>query len=183
MWKKPSRSPATSGGPVRVSALLLAAAAVLLAGCNYGFHGGGGFPSHIRTLYIEPFENETVHFDLDQLLFASLLEELPRSLGVRAAGREGADAVIRGRIVRYDDAAQNFRPGQQTGTVQILEHQVRIGVAVELIDVHRNVILWESSALTGQGNYRMDGESELEGRMRAIEDIVQRIVDGAQSQW
>lgn len=177
-------SPRRSGVRALTSALALAAALVLGAACNYGFHGGGGFPSHIRTLYIEPFENETVQFDLDQLLFASLLDNLPRALNVRPGGREAADAILRGRIVRYDDAAQNFRPGELAGGVEVIEHQVRIAIAVELIDVRENVILWESTSLTGQGAYQPDaGDGEAAGRALAIEDIVQRIVDGAQSQW
>jgi hypothetical protein len=145
-----------SGSRARTSLLVAGAALLLTGACNYGFQGGGGFPSHIRTLYIEPFENETVQFDLDQQLFASLLESLPRALNVRPGGRDGADAILRGRIVRYDDAAQNFRPGEAGGSVAILEHQVRIGLSVELIDVRRNVILWESSSLTGLGAYRPD---------------------------
>ena len=34
------------------------ACALLLSGCLYGF-AGGGLPSHIRTIAVLPFENET----------------------------------------------------------------------------------------------------------------------------
>ncbi|HSJ09388.1 MAG TPA: hypothetical protein VK928_05720, partial [Longimicrobiales bacterium] len=55
------------------------------AGCNYGLRGGGGFPSHIRTLYIAPLQNDTRQFDVDQQLYRALSERLPRQLGVRPA--------------------------------------------------------------------------------------------------
>lgn len=156
---------------------------VLLAACNYGFRGGGGFPSNIRTLYIEPFENQTVQFDLEEELYSRLLEELPRAFGVRPAGREVADAIVRGRIVRYDDVARNYQAGDDTRAPRVLEHEVQITVSVQVIDTQRNVILWESSGVTGRGTYRLDSQSDLDGRVDAIKELVQQIVDGAQSQW
>jgi hypothetical protein len=152
-------------------------------GCNYGFEGGG-FPPHIRTIYIAPFDNETPQFDLDQKLFARLLEELPAKLGVRPAGEEAADAVLRGRILRYDDVAQNYRPGAgTTGNPDIISHEVQIGISAQLVDVRENVIRWESSGLTGRGSYRPDTQNDQVGQQAAIENIVEQIIDGAQSQW
>lgn len=158
-------------------------AAFTLPACNYGFEGGG-FPAHIRTIYIEPFENETAQFDIDQRLFTALLEELPGQLGVRFAGRDAADAVLTGRIVRYDDVAQNYRPGDRPGEVaDVLAHEVQIGIAVQLVDVRDNVIRWESNGLTGRGTYRPDSQDVLVGQLMAIDNIIEQIIDGAQSQW
>lgn len=180
---KSSRIRRTSGRRGADALLLLALALPLLPGCNYGFQGGG-FPAHIRTIYIEPFENQTAQFDVDQRLFTRLLDELPAQLGVRFAGREAADAILSGRIVRYDDVAQNYRPGQQPGQVaDVLSHEVQIGVAVQLIDVRDNVIRWESGGLTGRGNYRPDSQDVLVGQLEAIDNIIEQIIDGAQSQW
>lgn len=156
---------------------------LLLAGCNYGFEGGG-FPSSIRTLYIAPFENETPQFGLEQQLYADMLDKLPGQLGVRIGGEETADAIVRGSIVRYDDVAQNYRPGsnaQPTG--EVVSHEVQIGVKVELVDVKRNVILWDSQNLTGKGTYRPNEDNDQIAQKTAIDDLIKQIVDGAQSQW
>lgn len=155
---------------------------VLAFGCNYGFQGGGGFPSHIRTVFIEPFENQTVQLDLESPLYTKLMEEVPRALGVRQAGREVADVIIRGRIIRYDDSAQNYRASPSGDRLEVLENQVEIAVAVEIVDVRENVILWESSSVTGLGKYS-DAQTDVVGRDMAIEIIVKSIIDGAQSQW
>lgn len=179
--------------------VLLLAPALFLVACNYGLRGGGGFPSHIRTIYVEPFENETPQFDIEQLIFSRLQDELPRSLGVRPAGREVADAILRGRITRYDDVA-NYQTGQTGQTGQgnqsnpsgqggrcqggsALEHEVRIGISAEIIDVENNVILWDSQGLSGRGIYQPGTETDEVGRECAIEYLVQEIIDGAQSQW
>lgn len=164
----------------------LLAACVLLAACNYGFSGGGGFPSDVRTIYIEPFSNETVQVELDQQLFRKLTERLPRALGARPGSESAADALIRGRILRYEDVAQAYRAttGQnQAGGVDISTQQVQITVAVEIVDRKRNVVLWESQNVVGRGEYRLDGERDTDAREKALNHILQLIIDGAQSQW
>lgn len=168
----------------RIPGLLMALSAALVAGaCNYGFQGGGGFPSDIRTIYIEPFENQTPIFELDQKLFQLLTDALPRALGGRLGGESSADAVIRGKILKYDNVGQNYTPGQTSGTVQILTQQVTITVGLEIVDTKRNVILWESQSIVGRGEWRQDSQQEQTGREVALKHILQQIIDGAQSQW
>lgn len=159
--------------------LLLPAAVALLAAC-YSFSGGGGFPSDIRTIYIAPFENQTPQFDLEQQVFRELTETLPRALGVRPAGEENADALVRGRIIRYDNRVQS---NPIANPDQPLVNVVEIVIAVELVDVARNLILWESTSLSGQGTYRAESQDENVGRQVALEQLSQKILDGAQQQW
>src|SRR5690606_8369641 len=156
---------------------------LLVAGCNYGFTGGG-FPSHIRTIHIETFDNETAHFELQQQIFAAMLERLPGSLGARPAARDNADAIVRGRIIRYNDQAQNYRAADAAGNARILEYQVEVTLEVSIIDVTRDppVILWKSQGLVGRGQYAATQTDQV-GREQAIEHLLQQIVDGAQSQW
>ena len=156
-------------------------AVLAVSGCNYGFRSGS-FPEHIRTVAILPFDNATNRFELTQEIHQELLRTLPRALGVTNAGEDIADAVIQGRIVRYDMTAPLFRSGQQAGQVDVLQRQVNIRVEVELIDVVENLILWDDAGLSTQGQY-LEGESEEVGRAEAIELLIQRIVDGAQSNW
>lgn len=169
-----------SAGSRRPAALLLLG--VLLASGCYSFGGGGGFPSDVRTIYIAPLENRTDRFDLEELIFRKMTEALPRALGVRPGGEQVADAIVRGRIVRYEDGAQSYLPGQQ-GQVQVLQHQVTITVAIEIVHVARNEVLWESQSVTGRGEYSPDRQSDETARTKAIEVLVQQIIDGAQSQW
>ena len=45
------------------------------------------------------------------------------------------------------------------------------------------MILFESSSLSTQGEFLEESEDEAIGRALAIELMVQRIIDGAQSNW
>jgi outer membrane lipopolysaccharide assembly protein LptE/RlpB len=161
---------------------VLFALALVVGACNYGFRGGGGFPPHVRTLFIAPLDNETVQFDLDQQIQRSLTERLPRSLGVRVAGERAADAVLRGRVTRYEDIAQSYLPGQQ-GSVDVLQHQVQITVNIQIVDVQRNEIIFEGTGLTGRGTYNPNSQTDDAARNVAIEALIQAIIDRAQSQW
>ena len=154
--------------------------ALAAGGCNYGFRSGS-FPDHIRTVAILPFDNDTNRFELTQEIHDELLRALPSALGVTNAGEDLADAVVRGRILRYDLTAPLFR-ANQNNQVDVLQRQVNIRVEVELIDLVENVILWDNRGLSTLGQY-LEGEPEEIGRMEAIELLVQRIVDGAQSNW
>jgi hypothetical protein len=162
--------------------VLALAVGLVVSACNYGFEGGG-FPPHIRTIYIAPFDNQTPQFDLDQRLYARMLEELPRKLGVRVAGEEHADAVVQGVISRYDDVAQAYNPGSGQAAPTTATHEVQIGVSVRLVDVRDHVIRWESQSVTGRGTYRPDTQSDEVGQLTAIASIIEQIIDGAQSQW
>ena len=163
-------------------AMILIVAPLMLSGCNYSFRSGS-FPDHIRTVAILPFENDTNRFELTQEIHEELLRELPRALGITNAGEDVADAIVQGRIVRYDLTTPLFRPGQERDQVDVLQRQVSIRVEVELIDLAQNVILWDDFALTSEGQYLEESESEEVGRVEAIQLLVQRIVDGAQSNW
>ena len=157
------------------------AAVVLLAGCNYGLRGGG-FPEHIRTIYIESFENRTPQFELEQQIFTAMIDRVPSALGVQVGSRENADAWLSGQILGYDDVAQNYSSDGSGGRVQVLQNQVRVSVSVRLVDTRENVVLWEGR-ISGNGQYAPDSETEDAGRRIAIDDIVRDVIDGAMSQW
>jgi hypothetical protein len=170
--------------PAHAVAICVALVASLASsGCLYSFRAGSFPPAHIRTIAIEPFENETARFELSGELYEQLLQRLPGALGIRTAGAEVADAIVRGSVLRYDIVAPSYRAagaGGQPATV--LQRQVNIAVRVEIIDLVENVVLWESSSVTAQGEFA-EGAPEDGGRSEALELLVQKIVDGAQSNW
>lgn len=162
---------------VALTVVLLSSAA-----CNYGFRGGS-FPDHIRTFAVLEFDNETTRFELTQEIYLAMRQELPRALGVRVGGEEVADAFVRGVITGYEVTTPNYRQGEQGDRAEVLQRQVNLTVRVELVDRIQNVVLWESSSLRVEGQYLEASESEEVGKQEAIELLVQKIVDGAQSNW
>lgn len=183
-----SRFPRPSGRPARTASLLLLPA--LLGGCLYSFTGGG-LPSHIDRVAVIPFELEVnsvaatasppplLVTDLQQ----ELQRELPRSLGVRLAEESLADAVVRGKVTGYEEVAASVRPTQQQDEVPVVQRQVRIVYEAEIYDVREDKPIWRANGQSVIGNYLPESETVERGVERAIEELVKKVIEGAQSQW
>lgn len=149
---------------------------------------GGGLPSHIRTVAIVALENDTPQPLLEADVQRALQGELPRNLGVRLAEEQLADAVVRGRLTGYDELAASVRPSQgpQSGQdqVPVVQREVRITYDLEIFDQEQDKVIWTATSQSVSGTFLPeDGETPLEGRARAIKELVKKVVEGAQSQW
>ena len=167
----------------RAARVLGLATLLLCAGCLYQFRGGN-FPEYIRTLSVDPVENGTARLEVTGELNEQLTKTLPPALGVRAASSDVADAVVRVKILRYEVNSPNYRAtagaGQRT---EVLQRQVEITAQVQIVDQVNKQIFWEDSSLRAEGQFLESSETEDVGRAAAIKILVQKIVDGAQSNW
>lgn len=154
-----------------------------LGGCMYSFQAGAGFPDHVKTVAIVPFDNETNRPELTDEIFQALLQEFPRSQGLTPAGEDVADAAVYGVIRRYDLSTPSYRPAAPGQSPQVLQRQVTIAIEVQIVNLVDNEILWESRSVSAQGQYLEESETEEIGKALAIELLIQRIIDGAQSNW
>src|SRR5690606_41694090 len=99
--------------------ILVFTIAVLLGGCRYSF-AGGGLPSHVRTVAVLAFENDTSQPLLETDIQRALQQQLPRNLGVRIADQSVADAIVRGTVTSYQEVVSSVRPNQNpTGATQV----------------------------------------------------------------
>jgi hypothetical protein len=152
-----------------------------LTGCLYGF-AGGGLPPSIKTVALLPFDNQTAEPTLTQEVATSVREALQSRLGLRPASESQADALVRGTIVRYEpDLPVQYQGETNNRTVNVTKREVQITVTVEIMDQKRGKPLWQRSGLLLKGEY--DPGQEVQGRQRALDDLVTNIVEGAQSQW
>lgn len=155
-------------------------AALGLAGCLYGFGGGTGFPPHIKTVAVIPFDNLTAEPSLTTEINRAVREAVQGRLGLRPAGEAQADAIVKGTIQRYEPDIPVAFGGDQSQKVQVSRRKVQIVVQVQILDQRNNKVLWERNGLAVEGDYT---SSEIEGRRKAIDRLITDIVDGAQSQW
>ena len=127
-----------------------------------------------------PFENQTATPELQNELFESMRRELQRRLGVRDAGQDRADALVRGTIISYDadvPIAFSADPRQAVSA----RRRLQITIDVEILDQTTGKTLWQRKGLRAEGEYAE--RAEAEGRKQAIAKIVSDIIEGAQSQW
>src|SRR6476659_8438440 len=164
---------------LRSSVLLLLMPALSACSVRYGF-AGGGLPSNIRTMAVLPFDNQTTSPEVQRELLDLMRRELQRRLGVRDASESRADAIVRGVITAYDvdvPVAVSANPS----TAVTARRRLQVTVDVEIVEQANGHVLFQRKGLSGDGDY--DERAEAAGRTRAIQKIVNDIVEGAQSQW
>lgn len=158
---------------------LVGAALFLLTGC-YGFSGGGGLPRNLKTVAIQPFDNETATPELQREVFEQLRSVLRDRLNLREAPEAKADLVVRGRLVKYDvdlPAGASADPRQTTSN----RRRLQIVMDIEILDQTTQRSLLKKDGLSREGQYAEGGERT--GRRNALESLMNDIVEGVQSQW
>ncbi|HEY9450945.1 MAG TPA: LPS assembly lipoprotein LptE [Gemmatimonadaceae bacterium] len=159
--------------------LIFAILPLLLAGCIYGF-AGGGLPPNIRSVAVLPFENQTPLAPLQHELLEEMRGEVEGRLGLREASEKRADAIVRGRIVSYEPdipVAYSADPSRASTA----QRKVQITVDVEILEQSTGRSLWTRKGLMRDGTYTEGAEER--GRSDAIKKIVSDVIAGAQSQW
>ena len=153
---------------------------VALTACiPYGFTGGG-LPTHIRTVAILPFDNQTATPELPRELTEALRVGLHDRLGLRDASEARANAIVRGTIQRYEvDIPIGYSANNKQVTTAA--RQLQLTVDIEMVDQVTGKTLWQRKGLIAQGQYQE--RAEADGRKKAIDNIVQQMIEGAQSQW
>lgn len=129
---------------------------------------------------IQPFDNETPAPELQRELLDVMHRELQKRLGVRDASEARSDAVVRGVIRTYDTdvpVAYSANPAQAVTA----RRRLRITMDVQIVDQTNNKTIWEKKGLSAEGDYAE--RDEAGGRRDALKQIVNDIVEGAQSQW
>jgi hypothetical protein len=152
----------------------------LCAACFPYHFAGGGLPSHIKTVAILPFDNETPATTLQAELQARMRRDVQGRLGLREAAESRADAIVRGRILRYEadvPIAYSASPAQATTA----RRRLHMEVDVEIVDQKTGQTLWSRKGLSAEADYAEGREAD--GRRQAVEKLVSDVIAGAQSQW
>lgn len=152
---------------------------LLATGCLYTF-AGGGFPRHVKSAAVLPFDNETSAAELPREINDALRRALESRLGLRSAPENRAHAIVRGTIVKYEtDVPVGFSadPARASSARRALS----ISIDVSIVDQTSGRTLFERKGLVGNGEY--SERNEEEGRRQAISRLINEIIEGAQSQW
>ena len=159
-------------------ALWATLALACVAGCGY-YSTSGGVPSHINTVGVEFFENATVETGLEEQLNRALSDLIVSQAQYRYGSARAADAVIRGRIVRFVDEPLTYTPGQAS------RYQITVFVNAEAWDRVRRRALWQRDDVPGRGTYDPAGgqTARQAAFSAAFSEVARVVVDGMSSGW
>jgi hypothetical protein len=151
-------------------------AALMLGGCGvYSF--SGSMSSGLESVAVPVFENESVEYGIAEDLTSGIIERFVSDNTLKVIPRSKADAVIDGVILRYERVAYTYNENDE-----VQEYKVNIVAKVRL-NKSDGGLVWEDESLSGYGIYKADGESEEEGKSRAIARIAEDIVNRTVKDW
>lgn len=154
----------------------LAVLAVLaLAGC-YSF-SGSTLPPHLRTLRIHSVENRTLESSVPDRILRGLQDGFRSRSNLRQVNQD-ADAEIFSTLLQYSHSPQSTAGGTVT------TWRVDVLFRVTFVDRVRGDTLYHDERIPGFGSYTPEnGETEETGRARAVEDLVDLVLDNTVLAW
>ncbi len=145
----------------------------VFTGCGYRFSGGGSFPSGIKTVFVEIFENHTSETGIEQKFTNDLIYEITRNGSVNFAGKEGADGIISGIIVSSTTDTVSPR-----GVTAASERRVRVTVDLKLAGRDGKVV-WSAKGVSSNIAYVVapTNDQTEENKREAIEQISEELAE------
>jgi outer membrane lipopolysaccharide assembly protein LptE/RlpB len=165
--------------------LLLLGAVFVLGSCGYST-SPALLPSHLKTIAIPVFENETSEYTLEQEVTNAVVQRFVADNHLKVVEERVAQSVIKGRIKSYRNSVFGISAGT---TNRAEEYRVAIVVSVTFKDVVKNRELWSEDNLEKTANYYVTNvpgqtaKTELDGRKEAITKIADEILSRSVQGW
>ncbi|MFC1682927.1 LptE family protein [Candidatus Zixiibacteriota bacterium] len=166
---------------MKKSLLLSLLGGLVLFGCGVYSFSGSGLPSHIRTVAVPVFDNQTAEYGIKENLSDQVIDALVTDGKLKVVQERDADSVVEGTVVEYQNRAYTFDNSEN-----VQEYIVRIWVRVAYQDVRNRKAIWEEERMEGWGTYDVSidpPEDEELGRERAIAKLAEDIVDKVVAGW
>lgn len=152
----------------------------LLNSCGVYTFNGSTLPSYLKTVDIPLFVNESMEPNIADEITQQLNQQMLSYNLLRIVSERG-DATIAGRVTSYSNTPYTFG-ASGTKQVDVEQYMVSVSAEVQFIDNQKNKPLFDGS-VTGEGTYDFKSETEETGREKAINDLVQRVLQNTIQSW
>jgi hypothetical protein len=151
---------------------------LVFSACGYRFVGGGSFPSGIRAVFVEVFENRTADTGVENILTNELIYEISRGTNTYLADKDRAEGILSGSITAIATETVSWR-GQNTA----VERRVTASINIKLMDPDGKVV-WSREGVAGTETYPVneDKQASEENKKEAIELLFNRLAEGIYNQ-
>ena len=151
---------------------------VLLAGCGY-YSVSGSLPSHIKTVAVPIFENETIEVDIVEGITEEVVDAIIRDGNMKVVSEFQADALVDGTIVDVIEEADTFSKEEEAD-----QFKIRVFADVRFFDRKKNAVIWEEKRMEGWARFNAsDSSSRVDGIEEALEMLAKEIIDKTVSGW
>ncbi len=156
---------------------IMALSIALLVSCGvYSFSSSalGG----IKTVGIPLFDNQTTESGLREGLTDSLSQAFVANNVLRVVPEPQADAVLKGNVVSYSRDAYTYSQSEV-----VSQYICRITVDVSFVDRKTGKTIWEQKGMSNWGVYDSNTETDDQGKGRAIQKLVEDILNKTVKGW
>ena len=148
-----------------------------LLGCGIYSFSGSTVPSHIKTVAIPLFTDNTAEFGIDQKLTDALMDAVTRDNTLKVSGSRGGDSMLSGTIIRVED-----RAGQYDQNENATDFRVTITIKIIFEDIKKRKVMWEET-YTQWGSYDNTETLRENGIDEAIVKLTADILNKTVSGW
>jgi len=148
-----------------------------VGGCGpYSFNPSGR--SALKSIAVPLFENQTREYGIRELLTEGVINGFIRDGTLAVVNEKRAEAVLRGSVLSYVRQPYTYEADES-----VQEYRVIITIQARLEDPVRRQVVWEEAQLVQWGNFKANGESEDDGKIRAVEKLAEDIVNRTVRSW
>ncbi|MDP6925225.1 MAG: LPS assembly lipoprotein LptE [Candidatus Scalindua sp.] len=149
----------------------------LISGCGYTTRSL--ISRNINSVYIPIFGNYTFRNGLEFDITTALKNEIMSKTKLRIAGKDDADTILTGKIVRVDEGATSSNAFDN-----LVESSISITVNIFLADRRTGRLLLKVSGITGTGAIIITrGETINTGVQEAATRLATQIVYELEEKW
>lgn len=134
--------------------------------CGYYSFSGSTLPSHMKTIAVPVFSDQTAEFGIREALTEAIIEGITKDNTLKISDPRNADSILEGTILNIRDEA---------GTVSVEEEvkdiKVHLTLNVRFLDTKKRETLWEER-ITQWGTYE---PGSANGREDAVEEVIEKL--------
>jgi hypothetical protein len=155
--------------------LIIALSAVSLSGCFYSFNPKGKLD--ISSVAIERFQNNTAEFGIEDQMTDAVIDAFIADGTMRVLPKEQAEAILEGTLLRY-----NHKPYEYDESDQVKSYVVEMDFDIHLKKPADNSDFWNET-MSQRGVYDLLTETEEDARLKAIDLLVEAIINRTTKSW
>ncbi len=149
---------------------------VLFAGCGvYTFNPKG--KSSVKNIAIERFENQTPEYGLADKMTDVVIDAFIADGNMKVVSLGNADAVLSGVLTRYERKPYEY---DQNDIVE--SYYVDMDFEITLKNPRDDSEIWKER-MTQRGVYSVESETEEDGRHKAVQSLVEAIINKTTKSW
>ncbi len=155
---------------------LLIGVCAFCAGCGV-YTLSSSMASGIETVAVPVFENESVEYGIAEDVTSGVIEGFVADNTLKVVARSRADAILEGTIKTYSREPYTYDENDN-----VTEYKVNISARVRLNKADGSSV-WEEENVAAYGIYDANGESEDDGKARAIAKMTEDMINRTVKDW